>query len=416
MIGLVTAVFVYVVSLAPIFQRMENQYGLGILYALRGPIEPPGGAVVIAIDRETITRLRELADVDVDDRPPALSCLPVGIEDELTDIRGPGSIPRSVHGCLVKQLDDLGIPIIVFDILFSVKGSEENDKTFAEAIRDHGGTLILAGIERSTIRDQASELLVERRVMPIESLGEASASSGTFIVPRSIGPVYGYWREITGFDDVPPLPDEAYRIYRSVHPSSGSAPLDTPAFRYLWVYGPPGSVPIISAADILEGRIPESLNSEANRTVAFVGAADPTMTNYPDSFPSFFRATSSAGISGVELATTAFLNMRDGDILRPLSPPRAALVTIAFVFVLGFTTRVWTRYALFIVPVSALAYVGLASLVFADFQIIMPMSGPVFIAVPLVFIMAVFFKYTVARALLMRLRIKMPAGTFELGI
>ncbi len=402
-IGLVTAVLVYLVSLTPFFHRIENQYGLGILYSLRGPIEPPDGAVVIAIDRETIVWLREQADVGVNDRPPALACLSAGVEDKLTNIRGPGSLPRSVHGCLINQLNDAGIPVIVFDILFSVEGTEEDDRAFTDAIRDHGGTLILAGIERSTIRDQASELLVERRVIPVDSFAEFAAASGTFIVPRSVGPVYGYWREIAGFGDVPSLPDEAYRIYRSLRSSDGNSEAGTATFRYLWVYGAPGSVPTISASRILDGQIPENLKSKATTTVAFVGASDPTMTNYPDSFPSYFRATSRAGISGVELAATAFLNLSTGDILRPLSTFGAALTTIVFVFILGFTTRVWTRYALFIVPVAAIAYVAGASLVFSKYQVILPISGSVFVAAPLVFTMAVFFKYTAARALLMRL-------------
>ena len=116
-IGLITAVFVYLVSLMPFFQRIENQYGLGILYALRGPVQPPAGAVVIAIDRDTIFWLREQAGVGVNDRPSTLSCLPSGLDDELTNIRGPGSLPRSVHGCLIRRLSGAGVPVVVFDIL-----------------------------------------------------------------------------------------------------------------------------------------------------------------------------------------------------------------------------------------------------------------------------------------------------------
>ena len=403
MVGLFASIVAYTLSLTPLFHRIENQYGLGILYSLRGPVEPSDGAVVVAIDRATIAWLRTQANgSDGEDTKP-LSCLPAGLGSQFTNIRGPSSIPRSVHGCLVESLNKAGFPVIVFDILFSVTGPEDDDRSFANAIRDHGGTVILTGIERSTVRDQASELLVEREVRPAHSIAEFAAASGTFIVPRSVGPVYGYWRRISGFDEIPPLPDEAYRIYLSALGKDGTGLGDTSKFRYLWLYGAPGSIPTISASSILNGQLPDVIASEADKTVVFVGASDPTMTNYPDSFSSFFRAPSSAGISGVELAATAFLNLNSGETLRPLSSAGAALIAIVFVFVLGFAARAWTRHALVIVPLAVLAYIAAASFAFSHMRILLPVSGPVFIAAPLVLMLAVFFKYTVARALLMRL-------------
>lgn len=402
-VGLFTAMVVWLLSQMPVFQRLENQYGLGILYSLRGPVDPPEGAIIVAIDRETIIWLRRHADAKFDDNSSVFSCLPAGVGTDLTGIRGPGSLPRSVHGCLVERLAEAGFPVIVFDILFSMKGSEEDDGTLANAISEHGATVILTGIERSTVRDQASELLVERQIKPLQSIAESAAASGTFIVPRSAGPVYGYWRRVSGFDDVPPLPDEAYRIYRSLTDANPDEHPEKSDFRYLWLYGSPGSIATVSARQILDGEIPEVIKSGAASSVVFVGASDPTMTNFPDTFASFFRTSSGSGISGVELAATAFLNLQNQDILRPLSPVGAALTTIAFVFLLGFATRAWTRYALIFVPAAALAYLVGASQAFSHLRIFLPISGPVFIAAPLVFIMGIFFRYAVARALLMRL-------------
>ncbi len=60
-LGLAMAAFALLFTFAPLANRLENQYALGLLYRLRGQLTPPQGAVVIAIDKETIAWLRDLA-------------------------------------------------------------------------------------------------------------------------------------------------------------------------------------------------------------------------------------------------------------------------------------------------------------------------------------------------------------------
>ena len=72
--GLAMAVFAWLFSLTFAADRIENQYALGFLYWWRGPLAPPSGAVVIAIDNQTIEWLRESAADP--DRYPWLDCMP----------------------------------------------------------------------------------------------------------------------------------------------------------------------------------------------------------------------------------------------------------------------------------------------------------------------------------------------------
>jgi adenylate cyclase len=397
-VGFAMAAFAWLFSLTPAANRIESQYALGLLYRLRGPVEPQSGAVIIAIDKATLTWLRESAAAPEDNR--WLSCPPPQDLNELSEIRGPGDLPRSVHACLLEQLRHVGFPVVAFDILFAVKGNDEDDARLARALREHGATAILVGIERSTIRDGGSELLVEREVQPLAMFRDSAAATGTFVIPRSGGPVYGFLRAVPGFEGIRSLPDEAGRLFRS---PAEDAPPGKSAFEYLWLYGPPGSIETVSARDILSGEESDAVRSAASRSVAFVGASDPNTTDFQDVFPSFFRSGIGADISGVELAATAFLNAETGEILRRLPSAAEAALVVFIAFVFGFLARARAVYAMLAVPLTGMAYLLAAMFAFSNSRLLLPIGTPIFVVGPVAFVIAVFIRYRLARALIMRL-------------
>ena len=101
-IGLVIGLVAGLFSLTAPGERLENRYALGILYALRQPLKPPPGAVIIAIDKQTLVWLRDKSAND--EKTNLLACMPSSAQSELDKIRGPGSLPRSVHACLLQEL------------------------------------------------------------------------------------------------------------------------------------------------------------------------------------------------------------------------------------------------------------------------------------------------------------------------
>ena len=398
--GLAMALFAGLFSLTTAADRIEHRYGLGLLFRVRGPVEPPAGAVVVALDRETMAWLRSAESEPTSEHARLLSCIPASARSELGRVRGPGSLPRAVHACLLDELRRIGFSAVVFDILFSVEGAEEDDALFAEALKEHGATAILVGFERSTVRDGPSELLVEREVQPLPLFRESAAAAGAFVVPRAGGPVYGYWRTVPGFESTPSLPEEALRLQG--YPGAHDRP-DLPLFRYLWLYGPPGSIPSISVREVLGGDVPEEIPVMAPRSVAFIGASDPSTADFPDSFPSFFRGVIDAGISGVELAATAFLNLRAGEILRGPAPAADAAFIAAFAFVLGFLARARSGLGMLAAPAAALAAFVVAAIAFSHFRLLLPVGTTAFVVAPLAFLLAVVIRYRFARALIMRL-------------
>jgi adenylate cyclase len=399
--ALAAAVFAALMSVAPLVDRLENQYALGLLYSLRPAVDPQPGAVVVAIDRQTLEWLR--AGADAEGKAPLLACLPPSVAGELAEVRGPSTIPRAVHGCALAELKRLGFKAAIFDILFAVPGSKDDDEEFAKALKSNVAAGILVGFERSVVKDGVSEVLVEKEIEPIDLFKASAATIGAFIVPRPGGPVYGYWPRITGFSETRSLPEEAVRLSDPPFYETLAKSLGGTALRYFWLYGPPGSVETIPLRDLLRRDVDPDIKAMAQSSVAFIGASDPSSTNYPDSFPTFIRGGSDADLSGVELAATAFLNLRHGDTVHRLSPITAVLLIAGFAAAMGFLARFNSTYAIAAAIPMGLLYVGIAAQFFTRAHLFMPVAMPVFILLPAAFVVAIFLRYRLARSLIMRL-------------
>jgi adenylate cyclase len=399
--AIAAAIFAGLIALAPIVQRLENQYALGLLYALRSAVQPGPGAVVVAIDRQTLEWLRD--DSDAEGKAPLLACLPPGVASQLAEVRGPSTIPRAVHGCALAELRRLGFKAAIFDILFAVPGSKDDDQQFAKALKDNLATAILVGFERSVVKDGVSEVLVEKEIEPIDPFKANASTLGAFIVPRPGGPVYGYWPHLSGFPETRSLPEEALRLADPALHEKLAGALGGTSLRYFWLYGPPGSIESISLRDLLRRDVDPAIQALAPASIAFIGASDPSSTNFPDSFPTFIRGGSDADLSGVELVATAFLNLMHGDTLRRLPPPQAMLLIVAFGAALGFLARFKPAYVIIAAIPIGILYVALAARLFTQSHLLAPVAAPVFILLPAAFVAAIFVRYRLARSLIMRL-------------
>jgi adenylate cyclase len=397
--ALILAILSVLFSLTPVADRIEHQYALGLLYLFRQPVNPPPGATIIALDKQTLDWLRHPEE----EKPTSdfIGCLPVSVRTNLEQIRGLGSLPRSIHACLLEKLKKLGFKVVVFDILFRVPGASEDDARLAKAFREHGSVAILVGFDRSVVRDGASEVLVEREVKPPQLFLQNAAASGAFIVPRSGGPIYGYWRVVEGFIDTKSLPEVVLMLSEETS-SNGSAEEGTGKFTYLWQYGPPGTIETISARDFF-GSETEELRSSAGDSVAFIGATDPTATNYPDTFPSFFRSESGADISGVELLATAYLNLLHNQDVSRLSPNSTTMLVMLFAAVLGLIMRAHPSRALLSVTLVTSMYVGASAFAFTKAGLFLPLATPLFFSGPAALILAILVRYRFARTLIMHL-------------
>ena len=101
----------------PAVRALEQQYGLQWLFDLRGPIEPPGHAVLVLMNERSADsislprdaeRFHRCEDLRVGVRPATHVSLP----------EMPSRWPRCVHALLLNRLAEAGARLVVFDVLF----------------------------------------------------------------------------------------------------------------------------------------------------------------------------------------------------------------------------------------------------------------------------------------------------------
>ena len=161
--------------LTPLVADLEAEFGLGILFQLRGASPPPSNVVVIAVDQAFASAL--------------------GVSLPL---------PRSNHVKLVNILKEHGAKAIIFDLSFKVdKGAE--DKQLADAVRDarQSPVALLQDLRREIVPEGGNDV----GVAPV--LYDAAAAVAPFPVPTDSRLLMRFW---TFRDGTPTLPAVAMQL------------------------------------------------------------------------------------------------------------------------------------------------------------------------------------------------------------
>ena len=387
----------------PVAQHIENRFGLDLLFSLRQPIDAPPGVLIAALDRQSLAWLRSKASEPDDLIARGDGCFPVKSLESLRDVRSPSSVPRPLYACLLNELRQLGFPVVAFDILFSVPGRPDEDRILAEALNAHGSTAILVGFERYSAGTTGADLIVDRQVEPHSLFRQNAAATGLFVLPRTRGSAYGYWRRVEGFSGVPSLIDQALRLKSDLKGIERTEQRYGSQFSYFWLYGAPGTIPTISISDILNGDRKAELRRLAPHTTVFVGASDPSTANFPDSHSTVYPGKTGANISGVELAATAFLNRQAGHHLRRFPWLVEMLLLLAVTSAMAFAALSTIRHSIVAIPVLAVGFLIGSFVAFSQFRLFVPIVTPVYIAAPVIFLIAIMIRANIARALIMQL-------------
>ena len=113
--GLLATVFGMLAGAVPAVLRLEENFGLGTLFLMRGPREAPAEVVVVGLDK--------------------FSSDAFGLPNE------PAKWPRTLHAELVERLEAAGAAVVGFDVLFDDPAEPAGDARFgagAEPGRQRG--------------------------------------------------------------------------------------------------------------------------------------------------------------------------------------------------------------------------------------------------------------------------------------
>lgn len=306
----------------------EEQIGLPWLFTIRGHQEAPSGVAIVAIDETSVDWLQRSAANLTAAAPRLSNCISGRGAEVLGSVKAVSDLPRDFYACLINSLRDYEPSLIVMDVNFSLP--KNADEHLASEIRDFGSVILVEGIK--TVFDRNGGLAAILRERPSKRLLDEALDSGGFHIGTGTNRMTTwYLGEFRPYVDIDPLPVVAARRI-------GAAKAKAETFQRLWFYGPPGSMQRVSVRKILRDETADAL---AKGSVVFVGYDTVGLTGARDHFPIPISSLGDDKMSGVEIAATAFLNLRDGHVLR--EPADTTLFILKFLIVLLFASLVLGR-------------------------------------------------------------------------
>jgi len=424
-----------------LYYGIEEEFGLALLFHMRGPVQAPDDVVVVSVNRESAS----------------IMGLPRHIE----------RWPRTIHARLIEKLSSEGASVVVFDMTFDRPGSTEEDTVLAAALRRAGNVVFCELLGREFDRPPGpgtgdSPLLsIERLIPPVPVLASNVAAYAPFPLPKVPVRVNQYWTFKPSAGDTPTLPVVALQIFGlraydtlieligkyvgysgTAFPPGAGTPLSEgrvkdmvmgmrdfflghpevadriseclsgscgdgidesdrevlraliymyagPDSRYLNLYGPPQTIRTIPYHEVLEGGEEIDLRGRA----VFVGQSEDYHSDQKDGFYTVFTREDGLDVSGVEIAATAFANMLEQESITPLPYWLALLMILSYGMVTGLLSRVF-RIAVStgITVVLTAVYFWAALYCFGAENLWMPVT-PLFVHAPLVLFAGVAWKY-----------------------
>ena len=163
-LGLLIGILGLVASFIPVGLELEENFGLDILFKLRGARHAPADVVIVSIDRSSAASLN----------------LPIA----------PEKWPRSLHARLTENLVNAGAAVIVFDVMFDEARATEGDQAFADAIRQARNVVLFEYLTNETVSltdargASMGTVHIERSVPPTLPLAQAAVALAPFPLPK----------------------------------------------------------------------------------------------------------------------------------------------------------------------------------------------------------------------------------------
>jgi len=452
LIGAAVGIVGIVASGTPVGLYLEENFGLEILFHLRGHRPPPPDVVIVSIDKESADSL---------DQDPNVT-----------------NWQRSLHARLTETLSASGAAVIVFDVFFEEYSDLEGDLAFAEAMRKANNVVLCKRLqsEKIFLTDMKGKLAgnakIAREIPPIPLLAAASVAISPYPLPKMPIKVSRNWvfRETIGDTQAPTMPVVAFQLYAlpaaddllrlmgEVFPArAGNLPrpgedlvrsigvarmireireifekeplaekrmldaLDSPQPRpvdpkkrrilrslihlygggvskFLNFYGPTRTIRTIPFYRALElgstadpdGPSPEEVAGKA----VFVGSSESRQLSQKDGFYTVYTEENGVDLSGVEIAATEFANLVEDMPIRPLPYPNHVATLLAWALGVGILSFAF-RPAFAIPGVAALSllYLGAAEYRFATAGVWYPVVFPLVIQGPIALLGAVAWNY-----------------------
>lgn len=171
-------------------------------------------------------------------------------------------------------------------------------------------------------------------------------------------------------------------------------------YRFINLYGPPGTIKNIPYASAIEGSDPNLNESDFDFTdkVVFVGYSDMLDPGQPDRFYTVFTRDDGVDLSGVEIMATAFGNLLTDSALKPTGAIESGVIMLMFGIFIGLIA--YLLPAIIGVPLAilvAIVYMVLTHYLFGAYSLWLPAATPLLIQFPLATFFGLFGQYFIER-------------------
>ncbi len=362
-LGLMIGLLGVVVNQLPGSARWEEQVGLDLLFKLRGQRPPPRDVEIVSINGKTSSQL--------------------GLGEEIPEW------PRSLHAQLIERLNAAGARVIAFDIFFKKARNPDTDAEMARAMREAGRVLLVAYLQQQELNDGERNHQLEQLIPPAPLFVDAALATAPFVLPKIPVRVSRFWTfsgaqqhislpaltlqhrvdpqgkrlrqlltqsesQSAGLSD---LPHEPLRLAQQLRRNPGlvrhleellqqqvrhttdpdqyedllalTSLYLGPTHPYLNFYGPPGSIPTYPVQNLI-GPQDEAVDwSHFRDKAVFVGYSGDYQPRQQDGFYTVFSQPNGLDLSGVEIAATAYANLRHQETLKH-NPVLATTLLLVF--------------------------------------------------------------------------------------
>jgi adenylate cyclase len=317
---------------------------------LLGWLNLTGDAPVIDRVEATLTDFRMLLRGE---RTPVAPVVIVAIDDATVEIAGRYPLPRSVLAQMVEKAALQRPKAIVVDILLADEGDDASDRALSQALAKAPTVIAAGAVFPSSVANAPMEgvfagvpsaerlLLPHPKFMRSASIGVANMETDNNGVPRELPVLFR-----TSDTVAPALPVKAVALALGTEPVIESGllqfgdrriALDRGLRLPIAFYGPRGTIPTVSGAELLKDRIDPSALADQ---VVVIGA---TVTGGGDVFPTPFDPV----LPGVEVIATAIHHILEADGPRRDEATRSADLAVAlFLPMLLVSCLAWRRNAL----------------------------------------------------------------------
>ena len=427
------------ISLTSVGNYVEEEWGLKVLFLLRGARPAPQEVVLVSLDRNTANRF------DLPDEPEKW--------------------PRTIYADLIAMLTRADAAVIAIDVLFSEPRNPAEDDLLARAIADSGRVVLVSDMKRDTVPiDSDAGLLigtitVDSVVPPQLRFAEHALGVAPFPIPKNLSLARQFWLYTDNNPHLVTFPTMVLNAYfaRMASPElrdwlrqrrpdfaehladleaermddnrlhglvaavadglSGAGSLTQPgeleprqrrlfkgwlsSFRlgaeaHFNHYGPPGSLPTISASRLLGAGNPPKLDFKDK--VVFIGYSEDLQPDRNHGFFTYFSDSPEAAVSSAELAAVAFGNLLDQSVIRPIPRFAQALMVLGWSVVAGLWVR--RRMSLWLVVTLiafCAAYFVAAYRAFSDHSLWLPYVIPLWLESPIILLLAGTLQYLTTR-------------------